>query len=140
MTGHAKQRSNNNIFPFSDSPIAESTQQMFLDDLLTSYQQIETGFAQQLYQLYKGFEFRSLWIVQEKLAEFERRAVLAAQGTGNLRGVLELTKALQEIDDIENKGQRCFTKFRHTITTHKWTFDSAKDNVVCGVFLLSLLQ
>ena len=142
MTGHAKQGSNNNIFPFSDSPIAESTQQMFLDDLLTSYQQIETGFAQQLYQLYKGFEFRSLWIVQEKLAEFERQAVLAAQGTGNLQGVLELTKALQGIDDIENRGQRCFTRFRHTITTHKWTFDSnsTKDNVVCGVFLLSLLQ
>ena len=113
---------------------------MFLDGLLTSYQQIETGFAQQLYQLYKGFEFRSLWVVQEKLAEFERRAVLAAQGTGNLQGVLELTKALQEIDDIENKGQRCFTKFRHTIAMCKWTFDSAKDNVVCGVFLLSLLQ
>ncbi|XP_027037529.1 uncharacterized protein LOC113665984 [Pocillopora damicornis] len=37
-----------------DSPIAESTQQMFLDGLLTSYQHIETGFAQQLYQLYKG--------------------------------------------------------------------------------------
>ena len=128
------------VFFFSDSPIAESTQQMFLDGLLTSYQQIETGFAQQLYQLYKGFEFRSLWVVQEKLAEFERRAVLAAQGTGNLKGVLELTKALQEIDNIENKGQRCFTKFRHTVTTHKWTFDSAKDNVVCGVFLLSLLQ
>ena len=108
---------------------------MFLDGLLTSYQHIETGFAQQLYQLYKGFEFRSLWVVQEKLAEFERRA-----GTGNLKGVLELTKALQEIDNIENKGQRCFTKFRHTVTTHKWTFDSAKDNVVCGVFLLSLLQ
>lgn len=115
-----------------DSPIAESTQQMFLDDLLTSYQQIETGFARQLYQLYKGFEFRSLWIVQEKLAEFERQAVLAAQGTGNLQGVLELTKALQGIDDIENKGQRCFTRFRHTITTHKWTFDSnsTKDNVM----------
>ncbi|CAH3128096.1 unnamed protein product, partial [Pocillopora meandrina] len=113
-----------------DSPIAESTQQMFLDGLLTSYQHIETGFAQQLYQLYKGFEFRSLWVVQEKLAEFERRAVLAAQGTGNLKGVLELTKALQEIDNIENKGQRCFTKFRHTVTTHKWTFDSAKDNVM----------
>ena len=126
------------VFFFSDSPIAESTQQMFLDGLLTSYQHIETGFAQQLYQLYKGFEFRSLWVVQEKLAEFERRAVLAAQGTGNLKGVLELTKALQEIDNIENKGQRCFTKFRHTVTTHKWTFDSAKDNVVCGVFLLSL--
>ena len=122
MTGHAKQGSNNNIFPFSDSPIAESTQQMFLHDLLTSYQQIETGFAQKLYQLYKGFEFRSLWIVQEKLAEFDRRAVLTAQGTGNLQVVLELTRAIQEIDGIENKGQRCFTKFRHTITTHKWTF------------------
>ena len=112
---------------------------MFLDDLLTSYQQIETGFARQLYKLYKGFEFRSLWIVQEKLAEFERRAVLAAQGTRNLRGVFELTKAPQEIDDIENKAQLRFTKFRHTITTNKWTFDSTKDNVVCGAFLLSSL-
>ena len=92
-----------------------------------------------MYQLYKGFEFRSLWIVQEKLAEFDRRAVLAAQGTGNLQVVLELTRAIQEIDGIENKGQRCFTKFRHTTTTHKWTFLSAKDKVVWGVFLLSLL-
>ena len=109
---------------------------MFLDGLLTSYQQIGTGFAQQLFQLYKRFEFRSLYKVQEKLAEFERRAVSAAQGTGNLQGVLELTKALQEIDDIQNKGQRCFTKFRDTITTHKWTFDSAKNNVVCGYSFL----
>ena len=65
--------------------------------------------------------------------------MLAAQGTRNLRGVFELTKALQEIDDIENKAQLCFTKFRHTITTNKWTFDSTKDNVVCGAFLLSSL-
>ena len=66
--------------------------------------------------------------------------MLAAQGTGNLQEVLELTKALQETDDIENKGQRCFTKFHRTITTSKWAFDSAKDNVVCGAFLLSSLQ
>ena len=118
------------MFLFLASPIAQSTQQMFLDDLLTSYQQIETGFAKQLYQFYKGFEFRSLWNVDAKLEEFQRRAVLAAKGTGKLQGVLELTKALQEIDDIQNKGQQCFTKFRHTITTHKWSFDSMKDTVV----------
>ena len=48
---------------FLDSPIAESIQQTFLDDLLTSYGQMETSFAEHLYHFYKGFEFRSLWNV-----------------------------------------------------------------------------
>lgn len=112
------------------SPIADTTQQMFLDDLLTSYQQIEGRFAKQLYRFYKGFEFRSLWNVGEKLSEFQQRAVEAAKGTGKLQGVLELTKALQEINKIENKGRQCFTKFRHTVNINKWSFDNVKDAVV----------
>lgn len=67
--------------------IARKTQQMFLDDLLTSYQQIQTRFAKQLYQLYKGFEFRLLWNMDDKLSKYQRRAAEAAKGTGKLLGV-----------------------------------------------------
>ena len=113
-----------------ESPIAAYTQQMFLDDLLTSYQHMETRFSQYLYLCYKGFEFRSLWNVEDKLAHHQRLASSAATGTGRLRGVLELTKALQNIEDIENKGRKCFTKFRYSTDIHKWSFNSTKDGVV----------
>lgn len=78
---------------------------MFLDDLLTSYQQIQTRFAKQLYQLYKGFEFRSVWNVDDRLSKYQRRAVEVAKGTGKLLGVFELTNALKEINEIQNKGR-----------------------------------
>ncbi len=104
---------------------------MLLDDLLTSYQEIETGFAEQLYQLYKSFEFRSLWNVNDRLTAFQRRASEAAKGTGKLQGVVELTKAMQELDKIESKGQDCFTRMHYSTDTHKWHFDNVKDKVVC---------
>ncbi|XP_027053468.1 uncharacterized protein LOC113680633 [Pocillopora damicornis] len=109
-----------------DSPIAENIQQMFLDDLLTSYQQMETSFTQNLYQFYKGFEFRSLWKVGDTLVDFQRRASEAARGNEQLRGVLELTNALQEIDSIESKGRKCFTRFKYSTNTHKWSFNSVE--------------
>ena len=106
---------------------------MFLDDLLTSYQGIETRFAKHLYQVYKSFEFRSLWDVSDRLAEFQRRASEAAKGTGNLQGVLELTKALLEIDKIEIRVQKCFSRIHYATSTHKWHFDmnNAKHKTVC---------
>lgn len=104
---------------------------MFLDDLLTSYGQMETSFTEHLYQFYKGFEFRSLWNVDDTLAHFVRAATEAAPGTGSLQGVLQLTKALQEIDSLENKGRQCFTTFRYTTNTHKWSFDSVTHAAVC---------
>lgn len=103
---------------------------MFLDDLLTSYQQIQTRFAKQLYQLYKGFEFRLIWNVDDKLSNYQLRAVEAAKRTGKLLGVFELTNALQEINEIQNKGQKCFTRFRHAVDVAKWSFDSVKNSVV----------
>lgn len=112
------------------SSIAVTTRQMFLDDLLTSYQQIETRFARNLYQFYKSFEFRSLWDVEKRLSKFQRRAVMAAKGTGRLQGVLELTKALQQITKLENKGRRCFTKFPHSVSTLEWSFDNVNNSVV----------
>ncbi len=115
---------------YLDSPIADNTQQMFLDDLLTSYGQMETGFTKHLYQFYKGFKFRTLWNVDEKLLQFERTATIVAAGTRSLQGVLQLTKALEEIKSLENKGQKCFTKFRYSTNTHKWSFDNVKDAAV----------
>lgn len=103
---------------------------MFLDSLLNSSQQIEARFAKHLYQFYKSFEFRSLWNVNKKMAKFQRRAVMAAKGTAKLQGVLELTKALREINELENKGRQCFTKFRQSVRVLGWSFDNVKDEVV----------
>ncbi len=111
---------------------------MFFDDLLTSYGQMETSFTKHLYQFYKGFEFRSLWDVGEKLVQFERTATEAASGTRSLQGVLQLTKALEEVEGLENKGRRCFTKFRYSTNIHKWSFDNVKDAAVSTCMLVSI--
>ncbi|KAL9982967.1 hypothetical protein ACROYT_G005082 [Oculina patagonica] len=110
-----------------DAPIADNIQQTFLDDLLTSYGTMETSFTKHLLQFYKGFEFRTLWNVDDTLAQFERTAAEAAAGTGSLQGVLQLTKALEEIESLESKGRKCFTKFRYSTNTHKWSFDNTKN-------------
>ncbi|XP_078356298.1 uncharacterized protein LOC144642898 isoform X2 [Oculina patagonica] len=112
------------------SHIADTTRQMFLDDLLTSYQEIETRFARSLYQLYKSFEFRTLWDVGKRLSKFQRRAVSAAKGTGRLHGVLELTNALNQITNLENKLRRCNTKFPHDVSTETWSFDNVNNKVM----------
>lgn len=114
-----------------DAPIAENINRMFLDDLLTSYQTLESSFTKNLYQLYKSFEFRSLWDISDKLTGYQRTASEAAPGTGQLQGVIQLDNALQEIDEIENKGMQCFTKFVYNTRVHKWPYDSQKDSTVC---------
>lgn len=48
-------------------------------------------FSRHLNLFYKGFEFNSLWNVDGTFADFQRRASEAAEGTGQLHGVLELT-------------------------------------------------
>ena len=109
---------------------------MFLDNLLTSYQQMENSFSKKLYQLYKSFEFRSLWNVEDSLLRYQRLASEAASGTDQLRGVLELAKALQEINKIESKGRKCFSKFRYSTNTHKWSFDNVSDPAVCKIAIM----
>ena len=115
----------------SDSPIADNIQQMFLDDLLTCYQQMETSFTKHLYMFYKGFEFRSLWDVDDRLTNFQRTATEAAPGTGQLQGVLQLNNALNEIDTIQSQGQQCFTRFRYSTNVNKWSFDTVQHEAVC---------
>ncbi|KAJ7375658.1 hypothetical protein OS493_039784, partial [Desmophyllum pertusum] len=98
-----------------DSPIANDIQQTFLDDLLESYRQMETRFARKLYKFYKAFEFQSLWNLDSKMAQYQQLASSAAEGTGRLRAVLELTKALQDINDIESKAR---TRCLHQVSPH----------------------
>ena len=119
------------LLPLLGSPIAESIQQTFLDDLLTSYQNMENTFLEKLLMLYKSFEFRSLWSVTDTLVGFQRTATEAAPGTGKLQGIVQLNKALQALESIEDKGLRCFTKFEYVTGTHKWSFDKDKNPIVC---------
>ncbi|XP_078357256.1 uncharacterized protein LOC144642139 [Oculina patagonica] len=118
------------LFDSEGSQIEDTVKQMLLDDLLTSYQEIETGFADSLYQLYKSFEFRSLWDESDKLAAFQRRASEAAKGTGKLEGIVELTNAMLEVDKLESKAQDCFSRMHYSTNTHKWSFDNVKDKVM----------
>ncbi len=117
---------------FAGPQVDDSVKQMFLDDLLTSYQAIETRFAKHLYQFYKSYEFRSLWDLSDRITAFQRRASDAAKGTGKLQGVVELTKAMQEIGTIESDGQKCMTRLPHKFDTLKWSFNNVKDKVVCN--------
>ena len=91
---------------------------------------METSFARQLYLLYKGFEFRTLWNVVENLAQFERTASEAAPGTGSLQGVLQLSNALQAVNNLQNDAQQCFTHFPFTTGTHRFSFDSVQNATV----------
>ena len=118
-----------------ESPIADSVQQTFLDDLLTAYGVIETSFTKHLYHLYKGFEFRSLWDVSSNLVQFERTASEAAPGTGMLQGALQLKKKKKKVDSLTNKGRQCFTRFRHTTNTHKWSFNNVNHAAVSRYFV-----
>ena len=118
-----------------ESPIADSVQQTFLDDLLSSYGVIETSFTKHLYHLYKGCECRSLWDVSINLVNFERTASEAAPGTGMLQGALQLNMAVEKVDSLTSKGRQCFTRFRRTTNTHKWSFNNVSHAVVSMRFL-----
>ena len=61
---------NTSLDYFSDTPITDSIRQEFLDNLLNIYEELETSFSRQLYLFYKGFEFRSLWNMDEKMQGF----------------------------------------------------------------------
>jgi len=88
---------------------------------------MEDSFAIQLLETLKAFEFRTLWNVQDKVFKFERTASETAKGTGKLEGVLQLTKSLEKLEELESKTGQCFTKFRYTTSTDKWSFDNVKD-------------
>jgi len=91
---------------------------------------MEDSFAIQLLETFKAFEFRTLWKAEDKLFKFERTASETAKGSGKLQGVLQLTKSLEKLEELESKGRQCFTKFRYTTGTDKWSFDNVKNAAV----------
>ncbi|KXJ22165.1 hypothetical protein AC249_AIPGENE4192 [Exaiptasia diaphana] len=113
-----------------ETPIADNIQESFLDNLLTSYQNIESSFSQHLYNFYKSYEFFTLWNVTSRLTAFERTASEAASGNGQLQGAVILTKAFQEINDINFKEKQCFAKFSPKIDRHKWSFNSTDNSML----------
>lgn len=110
-----------------ETPIADNVRQEFIDNLLNIYEELESSFSKQLYSFYKGFEFRSLWNMDKKMAKFQSRAATLTKGSGYLQGVTSLTKALLEIENIEMAARRCFTSKKPKIGIHKWSFDKTKD-------------
>ena len=113
-----------------DAPIADNIQQTFLDDLLTSYKQMEASFVMQLLDFFKGFEFRTLWNVVDDFFKFQRTASETAMGTGKLQGILQLSKSLENLDTLGGKTRQCFTTFHPTVKIHKWSFDNIKNAAV----------
>lgn len=79
---------------------------------------------------YKSFEFQSLWNGNDLMAEYQKKASIAARGFGQLQGVVELSDAIQNIDEVDSKLRRCLTVFSHSTDTHKWSFDSKKNKAV----------
>ena len=95
---------------------------------------MEDSFTIQLLETFKGFEFHTLWDVKDKFLQFERIASEAATGTGNLQGILQLTKSLENLDKLGQKVQQCFTRLKHNIDTLKWSFDDIKKPFVSTIY------
>ena len=53
-----------------------------------------------------------------------------------LQGALQLNMALEKVDSLTNKGRQCFTRFRHTTNTHKWSFNDVSHAAVSRSFVL----
>ena len=91
---------------------------------------METRFAKKLYYYYKSFEFQSLWDVEEELAQYQRTASSATDGSGKLQGIAELQKAIARIDELESAARKCYTSYRVNTDLHKWTFNNTEHKTV----------
>ena len=88
------------------------------------------SFMKNVYELYKAFKFRTLWEGQDPLADFKRVASESAHGTGRLNGVIQLTRVLQNMQNVEATAIRCFTNNIYTTNIKKWSFDNVKNKEV----------
>ena len=103
---------------------------MFMDNLLSSYRELERSFMKEVYELYKAFKFRTLWEGNNPLASFRRVASESAKGTGRLNGVVQLTGVLRKFQKLKDKANKCFTFNKYTTDIHRWSFNSVKDKKV----------
>ena len=98
-----------------------------MDNLLSTYRELEHSFMINVYELYKAFKFRTLWEGNDPLVNFQRLASESAHGTGQLNGIVELTDVLRKMERIETQAVRCFTNNVYTTNIMKWSFDKTKN-------------
>ncbi|XP_078344954.1 uncharacterized protein LOC144630471 [Oculina patagonica] len=111
----------------TDAPISQSLQQTFMENLLSTYRELERSFMRNVYELHKAFEFRTLWEGNNPLTSFQRVASESARGTGRLNGVVQLAGVLQDTKRLQDKAVKCFTNNIYTTDIQKWSFDNVKD-------------
>ena len=114
----------------TDTPISKTLQQTFLEHLLSTYRELGRSFMKKVYELYKAFQFRTLWEGNNPLSSFQRVASESARGTGRLNGAVQLTEVLRKTKDIQDKAMLCFTNNIYTTDIMKWSFDNFKDKEV----------
>ena len=110
--------------------ISRSLQQTFMDNLLSTYRELERSFMRNIYELHKAFEFRTLWEGNNPLTSFQRVASESARGTGRLNGMVQLTGVLKETKKLQYKAVKCFTNNIYTTNIQKWSYDNVKDKEV----------
>lgn len=115
-------------------------QQTFADDLLSAYEGLERLFVRKLYQFYKAIEFRILWSLNIPLASFQRVASDSALGTKTLVGVVELTKRLNQVQDIKDRAVDCFSTNIYKTDFQKWSFSSTTHRKVSIAFLFKFVS
>ena len=110
--------------------ISKDLQVEFLDNLLSTYQELEASFMREVYELHKAFRFRTLWEGTNPLSLYQRVAVESAHGVGRLNGILEITNVLRNIEQTETKAVKCFTNNVYTTDIQKWSFDKTRNKGV----------
>lgn len=116
----------NSVFAcLSAQPITKNLQLGFMDNLLSTYRELEYSFMVNVYELFKAFRFRTLWEGNDPLTNFQRIATESARGTGQLNGIIQLTDVLRNMEQTEKKAVQCFTNNVYTTNIKKWSFDKA---------------
>lgn len=115
---------------FQGGEISKDLQVEFLDNLLSTYQELETSLMREVYELHKAFRFRTLWEGTNPLSLYQRVAVESAHGVGRLNGILEITNVLRNIEQTETKAVKCCTNNVYTTDIQKWSFDKTRNKGV----------
>ncbi|KAL9957971.1 hypothetical protein ACROYT_G034931 [Oculina patagonica] len=116
------------------APITKNLQLGFMDNLLSTYRELEQSFMINVYELYKALRFRTLWEGNDPLANFQRVASESARGTGQLNGIIQLTDVLRNMEQTETKAVQCFTNNVYTTNINKWSFDKTKNpDIFAGI-------
>ena len=101
-----------------------------MDNLLSTYRELERSFMKKVYELYKAFKFRTLWKGNNPLASFRRVASESARGTGRLNGVAQLTRVLRKFQTLKDKANKCFTFNKYATDIHRSSFNNVKNKKV----------